>query len=80
MAEVSEKNFLRFLDALSKIGPIEFIGCATLMGVPCFEDLERKVPRKTEDLMSDVLDKYLEMDRASRKKIVHILEKSKVRK
>lgn len=74
--EVTQDEFFEFLDLLSRLNPIEFLGVATLLDVPCFEDLERQHPRDTEALMSDVMDQFLLASHTKRKNLIKKMKKA----
>lgn len=62
MKQVNDNEALELIEALSHLSPIEFIGLATLLKVPCYEDLEHKVAREADALLGDIIDAYIKMN------------------
>lgn len=56
-----DKDFLRFLAAITKLSPIEIFGLARIMGIPFDEN------KSGEDLICDMLDKFIEESRCQRR-------------
>lgn len=73
-ADITEKEFYEFLELLSKLNPIEFIGIATWLRVPQFSDEKRENPRPIEDVMSDIMDAFISLSHTKRKQIVSTMK------
>jgi hypothetical protein len=60
-----------------KLSEIEFIGLARLFNVPLVtknsDDDEKPVPRSFEEILSDMMDKFISLRKAKRKEIFKIL-------
>jgi hypothetical protein len=68
-------NIDKFLAAVSKLSPIDFIGLATYLGVNCYEDEEKKTPKTGEVLLYEATLKYAELPRRERRALLkHIKE------
>lgn len=79
--EISPKTFKRFIEYLLKTTPEEFYGIALLMGIGIEDstsDPKNGVLRykDTDLLLEEVLDKFCELPRQRRKKLMTILNKT----
>ena len=70
----SDKNLQKFIFAVSKLDTLEFIGLVKVMGIEIFNNDEEKTPKKFEDLMSDIIDKYILLSRTQRRTIMKIVK------
>lgn len=69
--QISSDKLLNFVQQLCKLEELEVIGLVNLMGIQLV-DLEKN-PRNFEDILSDMIDQYLMMNRERRKKIDYVL-------
>lgn len=70
----SEKSFSEFVNLVSLLEPIEFLGLTKIFCVKLLnEDLTQ---RDFEELLSDVLDGYLEVGRDQRRQVLKVLRKT----
>lgn len=69
--QVSPKTFTLFIKEVSKLEAIEFIGLAKILCVPI---LDKKGNEKNfEEILSEVLDKFLIIGRKQRKEIFKLI-------
>ena len=72
----TEEEFLRFINLVAKLDHLEFLGIAQIFTVPIVvkEDGEEKPKERIfEDILSDVLDKFIELPKKKRKEIFKLL-------
>lgn len=72
----TEKEFLQFINLVAKLDHIEFLGIAQIFTVPLItkeEGKEKPIERPFEDMLSDVLDKFIELPKKKRKEIFKLL-------
>lgn len=74
--EVTEKQLLGFLNQINKLSSMEFIGLAKFFNIPLVEQDEDKTPRPAEFIISDLIDKYISLNRNQRKNLKKILAKA----
>jgi hypothetical protein len=65
-----KKQTDEFFEHLVKLSPAEIYGLAKIMSVNFFEDKELKAG---EVLILDILDKFLELNRKQRKRVITLL-------
>lgn len=68
----TEKEFLSFIQLISKLDHLEFIGIAQIMSVKLLD--EEKKEREFEDMFSDILDRFIELPKKRRKEIMKLLK------
>ena len=69
--QISSDKLLQFVQQLCKLEELEVIGLVNLMGIQLV-DLEKN-PRSFEDILSDMIDQYIEMAPKRRQKIDYVL-------
>ena len=75
MNNISTKQFSRFIAAVSKLDPEQFVGLCTTLCVPTDECVDStKKSREVPDVLSDVLDNFTKLPRKSRKDLLKVLE------
>jgi hypothetical protein len=77
---ISEKDFQKFLLQVSKLDALEFLGLVRIFNIEIFKDDEKKTPREFEELLSDVLDMYVKLDRKQRRTIMKTIKLSNLGK
>ena len=73
-SRVSSKTFLSFIEEVSKLSEVEFIGLSKILCVPILDKEENERP--FEDILSDMMDKFLLVKRSKRKEILKMLKDS----
>ena len=73
-SRVSSKTFLNFIEEVSKLSEVEFIGLSKILCVPILDKEENERP--FEDILSDMMDKFLLVKRSKRKEILKMLKDS----
>jgi hypothetical protein len=76
----SEKDLEKFMLEVSKLNAIEFLGLAKIFNISLFEDEEGKKARSFENILSEVLDKYITLSRRQRRSIMKIIKSSNLGK
>lgn len=71
--ETSEKNVAEFVSLLCSLELPEFIGVLTLMGVPYRSEEDGKKKRPLPDILSDVMDKYVALDKKPRRRLLQLI-------
>lgn len=72
-SNVSPRVFISFIEEVSKLSEIEFIGLARLLCVPILnEDKERPF----EDILSDILDTFLLLNKKKRKEFLKMVQQA----
>lgn len=66
-----QKRLYRFLEVVSKLKPIEFIGMAHLLGVPLAKE-DGQENRDFDDLLSDMIDKFIVLSAKKQKELIQI--------
>lgn len=70
-----QKRLYRFLEYISKLGPIEFLGIAHLLGVPlAIEGTTNN--RDFDDILSDMLDNFITLSATKQKELIKIVKKT----
>lgn len=75
----SEKEFQNFVNYISKLEAMEFMGLVRMLNVDIFKNDKEKTPRSFEEIFSEVMDKFIQASPMQRKNIMKIL-KAAVRK
>lgn len=78
-SNVSEKTLLLFIERVSKLKEIEFLGLAKLLAVPMTVGEEKK-PREFEEILSDCIDNFIMLNRQRRKEVLSVLKKTTVKR
>lgn len=72
--KVSEKMVIRFVTGITKLEPIEFIGLTKVLCTPIVD--EENNPREFDDILSDMIDRFVATGRRQRKDIIKIIEQT----
>ena len=75
----SEREFQNFVNYISKLEAMEFMGLVRMLNVDIFKNDKEKTPRSFEEIFSEVMDKFIQASPMQRKNIMKIL-KAAVRK
>ena len=70
--KVSSKTFLSFIEEVSKLSEVEFVGLSKILCVPILD--KDKNERPFEDILSDMMDKFLMIKRGKRKEILNMIK------
>lgn len=76
----SEKNLQNFILQVSKLEAIEFLGLLKIFNIDIVNNDEEKTPKKFEELLSEVIDKYIMLSRTQRRNIMKIIKLSNLGK
>ena len=71
---VSSKTVINFLELVTQLEPIEFVGLSKILCVPLVN--QKNEPREFEDILSDMIDKFISTGRKQRKDITKVLKQS----
>lgn len=71
----AQKRLYRFLENISKLGPIEFLGIAHLLGVPLAVEGTTN-NRDFDDILSDMMDKFITLSATKQKELIKIVKKT----
>lgn len=71
-SKVSSKTFLSFIEEVSKLSEVEFVGLSKILCVPILD--QDKNERPFEDILSDMMDKFLMIKRGKRKEILNMIK------
>lgn len=79
---VDDKELLWFLSRVIKLSQIEFLGVLRLLNIPFVidEKKEKPEPRPFEDMTSDLIDKYIVLNKAKRKNLNKIIDTARKQK
>ena len=72
--KVSSKIVINFLELVTQLEPIEFVGLSKILCVPLVN--QKNEPREFEDILSDMIDKFISTGRKQRKDIIKVLKQS----
>ena len=70
----SEKEFQNFVNYISKLEAMEFMGLVRTLNVDIFKNDKEKTPRSFEEIFSEVMDKFIQASPMQRKNIMKILK------
>jgi hypothetical protein len=70
-----QKRLYSFLEGVSKLGAIEFLGMAHLLMVPLVVENTTK-NRAFDDILSDMIDKFITLSVKKQKEIIKIVKKT----
>lgn len=73
--EINSKELIRFIEKITKLEPIYFIGVARIMNIT-ITGTNGEV-RALEEIMSDVIDKFISYNRIQRKNLYKIIKQVK---
>ena len=73
--EISSNELIRFIEKITKLEPIYFIGVARIMNIP-IAGANGEV-RALEEIMSDVIDKFISYNQTQRKNLYKIIKQVK---
>ena len=73
--EVSSNELIRFIEKITKLEPIYFIGVARIMNIT-ITGANGEV-RALEEIMSDVIDKFISYNRTQRRNLYKIIKQVK---
>ena len=87
--ETKPYPYPEFIDKLVKLEPHELLGVARLLSVDIYKDdpdpkepnpnssipaqLQNKIPRSGEEVVTDILNKYAVLNRAARRRVYKIM-------
>lgn len=71
---VSSKTVINFLELVTQLEPIEFVGLSKILCVSLVN--QKNEPREFEDILSDMIDKFISTGRKQREDIIKVLKKS----
>lgn len=71
-SKVSPKIFLSFIEEVSKLSEVEFVGLSKILCVPILDKNENERP--FEEILSDMMDKFLMIKRGKRKEILNMIK------
>ena len=72
--QVSSKSLLVFLEGITKLDPVKFVGLTKILCVPIVD--EKYEERKFEDILSDLIDNFIEMPKKRRREILGIIKEA----
>lgn len=73
-------NVEKFILEVSKLEPIEFFGLTKVFNIELVEDDDKKTPRKFEEVLSEILDKYIRLSRKQRRTITKMVKSANLGK
>lgn len=73
---MSEKGLIEFVDLISRLNAIEFLGILKLLEVPLLDDKNENKEREFHELVSDMIDRFITLNRKQRREIVSILRRN----
>ena len=71
---VSSKTVINFLELVTQLEPIEFVGLSKILCVSLVN--QKNEPRNFEDILSDMIDNFISTGRKQRKDIIKVLKQS----
>ena len=71
---VSSKIVINFLELVTQLEPIEFVGLSKILCVSLVN--QKNEPIEFEDILSDMIDKFISTGRKKRKDIIKVLKQS----
>lgn len=70
----SEREFQNFINMVSKLEAIEFLGLVNIFNIELFKKDEEKSPKTFEEIFSELMDKYIKASPLQRKNVIKILK------
>ena len=71
-SKVSSKTFLSFIEEVLKLSEVEFVGLSKILCVPILDKNDNERP--FEEILSDMMDKFLMIKRGKRKEILNMIK------
>ena len=71
-SKVSPKIFLSFIEEVSKLSEVEFVGLSKILCVPILD--KNKNERPFEEILSDMMDKFLMIKKEKRREILKMIK------
>ena len=71
-SKVSSKTFLSFIEEVSKLSEVEFVGLSKILCGPILDKDKNEIP--FEEILSDMMDKFLMIKRGKRKEILNMIK------
>lgn len=76
--EVSSKMLIEFINLVPTLEPVEFLGLAKIL---CTSTVDEDMnPRPFEDILNDMIDRFVSTGRRQRKDILKVLRNAKKEK
>lgn len=72
--KTSPKELIRFIGLINTLPATEFLGVVRVMNLTAIG--EDNKPRSFEDIMSDMIDKFVEYNRTQRRNLMKIIKKA----
>lgn len=72
--KTSPKELIRFIGLINTLPTAEFLGVVRVMNLTAIG--EDNKPRSFEDIMSDMIDKFVEYNRTQRRNLMKIIKKA----
>lgn len=72
--EISPQTLLKFIQLITKLDPVEFVGLAKILCTPVVD--EKNEARPFEDVLSDMMDRFISTGRKQRKDILKVIEQA----
>lgn len=72
--KTSPKELIRFIGLINALPATEFLGVVRVMNLTAIG--ENNKPRSFEDIMSDMIDKFVEYNRTQRRNLMKIIKKA----
>lgn len=72
--KTSPKELIRFIGLINTLPATEFLGVVRIMNLTVIG--ENNKPRSFEDIMSDMIDKFVEYNRTQRRNLMKIIKKA----
>lgn len=70
----SPKELIRFIGLINTLSATEFLGVVRVMNLTAIG--ENNKARSFEDIMSDMIDKFVEYNRTQRRNLIKIIKKA----
>ena len=70
----SPKELIRFIGLINSLSATEFVGVVRVMNLTVIG--ENNKSRSFEDIMSDMIDKFIEYNRTQRRNLIKIIKKA----
>lgn len=70
----SPKELIRFIGLINNLSATEFLGVVRIMNLTIIG--ENNKSRSFEDIMSDMIDKFIEYNRTQRRNLIKIIKKA----
>lgn len=72
--KTSPKELIHFIGLINTLPAAEFLGVVRVMNLTAIG--EDNKPRSFEDIMSDMIDKFVEYNRTQRRNLIKIIKKA----